>query len=439
MRVSIFGLGYVGAVSGACLARAGHAVLGVDTNPEKVRMLADGISPVIEEGIVELVRDVTKSGRLRATTDAAQAVAETDVSLVSVGTPSAPNGSLSTAAVESVTREIGAALRRKSGPHTVIYRSTMLPGTTEDKLLPLLSEASGRKRGNGLDVVYNPEFLREGTSIKDFEQPPYTIAGGESETGLKATEEMYRTINAPFVKTSWRVAESVKYMSNVFHAVKISFANEVGALLNAAGVDARAAAEIFCMDTTLNISRAYLRPGYAFGGSCLPKDLRAMLSLGKANDLDLPMLSHVLDSNRRHVERAFAMIAAEGRRRIALFGLAFKGGTDDLRESPLVTLAELLIGKGYELKIYDPFVHAARLIGSNRDFIEREIPHFERMMQPDAKAALKDAEAVVIGHVQAADVPAILAHDPAAPIIDLQGVKRIEEARRGAKYRGICW
>ena len=438
MRVSIFGLGYVGAVSGACLARAGHSVLGVDTNPEKVRMLADGISPVIEEGIVELIREVTRSGRLKATTSAADAIAETDVSLVSVGTPSAPNGSLSLAAVESVTREIGAALRKKSGPHTIIYRSTMLPGSTEERLLPLLAETSGRQRGNGLDVVYNPEFLREGTSIKDFDQPPYTIAGGESEAGLNATEEMYRSINAQFVRTTWRVAESVKYMSNVFHAVKISFANELGALLNAAGVDARAAAEIFCMDTTLNISRAYLRPGYAFGGSCLPKDLRAMLALAKANDVEIPMLGHVLDSNRRHVERAFSIIAGLGRRRIALFGLAFKGGTDDLRESPLVTLAELLIGKGYELKIYDPFVRAAQLIGSNRDFIEREIPHFDRLMQPDAKTALKDAETVVIGHLQSADIPAILAQDAAVPIIDLQGVKRIEEARR-EKYRGICW
>ena len=439
MKVSIFGLGYVGAVSGACLARAGHTVLGVDTNPNKVRMLASGVSPVIEEGIVELIQEMTKAGRLQATTDAAKAVAETDVSLVSVGTPSAPNGSLSVVAVENVTRQIGTALRKKSGPHTVVYRSTMLPGTTEEKLLPLLSETSGRKRGNGLEIVYNPEFLREGTSIKDFEQPPYTIAGGESEAGLKATEEMYRTINAPFIKTTWRVAESVKYMSNVFHAVKISFANEVGALLNAAGVDARAAAEIFCMDTTLNISRAYLRPGYAFGGSCLPKDLRAMLSLGKSNDVEMPMLSHVLDSNRRHVERAFAMIAAQGRRRIALFGIAFKSGTDDLRESPLVTLAELLIGKGYELKIYDPFVQAARLVGANKDFIEREIPHFERLMQPSAKAALDGAEAVVIGHVQAADVQAILALDPQVPVIDLQGVRRIEEARAGGKYRGICW
>lgn len=439
MKVSIFGLGYVGAVSGACLARAGHTVLGVDTNPHKVKMLAEGVSPVIEEGIVDLVSDMAKSGRMRATTDAAEAVSQTDVSLVSVGTPSAANGSLSLTAVESVTRDIGAALRKKSGPHTVIYRSTMLPGTTEEKLLPILSEASGRKRGNGLDVVYNPEFLREGTSIKDFEQPPYTIAGGESETALKAVEEMYRTINAPFVKTTWRVAESVKYMSNVYHALKISFANEVGALLNAAGVDARAAAEIFCMDTTLNISRAYLRPGYAFGGSCLPKDLRAMLALAKTNDVDLPMLSHVLDSNRRHVERAFGMITAAGRRRIALFGLAFKGGTDDLRESPLVTLAEMLIGKGYELKVYDPFVHAAQLIGSNRDFIEHEIPHFERLMQPDAKSVLEDAETIVIGHVQSADVPAILAVDPSVPVIDLQGVRRIEDARRGANYRGICW
>jgi GDP-mannose 6-dehydrogenase len=438
MKISVFGFGYVGVVSGACLAKLGHEVIGVDISEAKVAMVNDGISPIVEEGIAELTREVVEAGRLRATTDAAEAIAATEVSLISVGTPSAANGALSMDAIRAVTHDIGRRLRDKEGSHTLIFRSTVLPGTTEEVIIPILVEQSNKLLGDGFDVCFNPEFLREGSSIRDFENPPYTVVGSATERGFAVMEEIYRVIDAPFVRTGYRVAESVKYLSNLYHAVKISFANEVGAVLGGLGIDSREAASIFCMDTVLNVSKAYLRPGYAFGGSCLPKDMRAFLSLARARDIELPMLSNLLVSNQRHVERAFDMVAANGRRRVALLGLSFKPGTDDLRESPFVSLAEKLIGKGYELAIYDPNVVSARLIGANKDFIDREIPHLDRLLGADIATTLKDAEMVVIGHVGKDDIAALLALDENIPIVDLQGVAELEAAERPG-YRGICW
>jgi GDP-mannose 6-dehydrogenase len=438
MKISIFGLGYVGLVSGACLARLGHEVIGVDVTQQKIDMVNDGVSPIVEDGIAELVRDMVDAGRLRGTTDASEAVDRTEVCMVSVGTPSARNGSLSTAALEAVTASIGDNLRNRQGTRTIVYRSTMLPGTVEDRLIPLLSEHAGSEPGDKFDVCVNPEFLREGSSIKDFDDPPFTIVGSGTPRGFQAMERVYHGVDAPFVQTGYRIAESVKYLCNVFHALKIGFANEIGAILGNLGVDSREASRIFCMDTSLNISKAYLRPGFAFGGSCLPKDLRAFLSLAKQNDIDIPMLGSLLNSNQKHIERAYDMIAEQGRRKVALFGLSFKGGTDDMRESPFVTLAEKLIGKGYDLKIFDPNVETARLMGANKAFIEHEIPHFDRMLQRDVAATLKGAEVIVIGHVGAEHVETILNHDPSLPIIDLQGIERIEKAGR-ANYHGICW
>lgn len=438
MRISIFGMGYVGVVSAACLAREGHEVLGVDVNADKVRLLAQGVAPIVEEGIAELVKEGVEGGRLRATTDAPAAIAGTDLSLVSVGTPSAPNGSLSLVALDKVTKEIGAALREKSGSHTVIYRSTVLPGTTDERVVPLLEEASGRRVGGDLHVAYNPEFLREGTSIRDFYRPAMTVGGSRTEEGFAALEELCRGVQGEFVRTTIRLAESVKYLSNMYHALKVAFANEAGSVLRDAGVDARAAFEVFCKDTILNISSAYLRPGYAFGGSCLPKDLRAFLYLAKSRDLETPLLSQILPSNEAHVERAYRMIAHRGRRRTALFGLAFKGGTDDLRESPIVTLAERLIGRGFDLRIYDPYVNVSRLIGANKAFIEKEIPHLDRLLTEDPASILDGARTVVVANTDRTGVGAILKAPTGTSVIDLVGVPEIA-ARDGIDYTGICW
>jgi GDP-mannose 6-dehydrogenase len=438
MRISIFGMGYVGVVAGACLAKEGHDVIGVDVNPTKVDLLGRGISPIVEEGIAELVRDMVSSGRLRASTATAEAVAATDLSLVCVGTPSAENGSLSLAAMDGVSGEIGDALRGKRGTHTVVYRSTILPGTTEDRLVPILERHSGRKAGKDLLVGYNPEFLREGTSIRDFREPPMTVVGARDEEVFRQMEAVYAGVKAEFVRTTVKLAESVKYLSNNYHALKIAFANEAGAILKAAGVDGREAMQIFCKDRLLNISPAYLRPGFAFGGSCLPKDLRAFLYWARTMDLDVPLLARVLESNDRHIERAHRMIARHGRPRVALFGLAFKGGTDDLRESPIVTLAERLLGRGHEMAIYDPNVNTSRLVGANKAFIEKEIPHLDRLLKPDPRQALEGAGVVVVANADRAGIDTIVAAKPAVPIIDLQGVREIA-ALPGADYTGICW
>ena len=332
-----------------------------------------------------LVAKAVAEGRLRATTDAMAAVAETEVSFISVGTPSAPNGALSLDAVDAVVAHIGRAIAAKSGPHAVIVRSTVVPGTTEDRVLPALVEHSGRRIGEGLELGFNPEFLREGSSVKDFYKPPYTIVGSVGEGAYKIVERIYEGVDGPTVKTNCVVAESVKYLSNIYHAVKITFANEVGSLLKSFGVDGREAMSIFCQDRTLNISPAYLRPGYAFGGSCLPKDLRAFLSLARNQDIDLPFLSNVLSSNERHIERAFDMIARHGRRRVAMFGLSFKPGTDDLREAPALHVARELAAEGAHVRIWDPVA-----LGRVKE------AHPEYEVVEDLEAAISEAHAVVV-------------------------------------------
>jgi GDP-mannose 6-dehydrogenase len=438
MRISIFGAGYVGAVSGACLAKEGHDIVAVDKSSSKVELLNAGRSPIVEVGIAELIAEVVRAKKLRATTNAVEAVHGTDVSLVSVGTPSQPSGALSLDAVRAVTREIGAAIKTKRGPHVVVYRSTILPGTTDEQLVPLLVESSGRRIGDGLDVVYNPEFLREGSSIADFHAPPYTIVGSPTPRGYEAMDEMYRSVKAEMVRTTIRLAESVKYLSNMYHALKICFANEAGAVLKSLGVDARAALEIFCKDQVLNISKAYLRPGFAFGGSCLPKDLRAFLALARHQEISVPMLGQVLPSNERHLDRALGMIQRHGRGKVALFGLAFKGGTDDLRESPMVTLAERLIGKGFELAIHDEHVHTASLVGSNREYVEKEIPHLDRLLRATPEEALRGADLIVVAKCSKHELAAILAAPAEIPVIDLASVRELAAAR-APRYEGICW
>jgi GDP-mannose 6-dehydrogenase len=346
MRISVFGLGYVGAVSCGCLPELGHEVIGVDTNPLKVKMINDGQSPVVEDGIEELISAAVAQGKLRATQNVEQAVLNTDVSLISVATPSNPNYSPNLTAVDAVIRSIGAVLKKKDGAHVIVLRSTVQPGTTVNRILPLLLESSGREIGKGLSLVFNPEFLREGSSVKDFHQPPQTVIGSLDEAGYVAMEQMYAGLPGMFVRTSTEVAESVKYLCNVFHALKIVFANEAGSVLKANGLDGREVMKIFCQDTQLNISAAYLRPGFAFGGSCLPKEVKGFLTLARDLNVPIPALGGLLDSNDAHIKRAYDLIARDGRRKVALFGLAFKPGTDDMRDSPLVALAEKLLGKG---------------------------------------------------------------------------------------------
>jgi len=438
MRISIFGVGYVGAVSSACLASLGHQVVAVDVAADKVALVNAGRSPIVEDAIDGLIADAVAAGRLRATTDVAAAVADTDVSFISVGTPSAPDGSVSMGAVQAVLVAIGQALAYKTTPHTVVMRSTVPPGTAEDVAIPILERASGHIAGAGFRYYSNPEFLREGSSVRDFHAPPFTLVGAAVGDDAAVVREIYAAVNAPVHVAPYRVAESTKYLSNVYHAVKLAFANEAGAILAAHGVDARAAFRLFCEDRVLNISPAYLRPGFAFGGSCLPKDIRSFLALAASADVAAPFLRQVLPGNQATIERAFAMVTAHPRQPVALFGLAFKPGTDDLRESPFVALAERLIGRGYDLHIYDRHVQTARLTGSNRAFIEREIPHLERLLAADPAAALDGATLAIIGHVGAEDRPALFAALAGKRVIDLAGIPGLADLP-GITYQGFCW
>lgn len=437
MRVSIFGLGYVGAVSGACLAELGHQVVGVDVSRAKVDMINRGESPIVEEAIAELTVAAVRSGLFRATLDGREAVRASEASLVSVGTPTAPDGSPDLAFVEGVIREIGDALAGGTNPHTVIVRSTVPPGATMERLAPILEKASGETLGQRIHLVFNPEFLREGKSVKDFRNPPFTIIGAATDRGFDDARRLYAGVECEVIRTDPGVAESIKLLSNAWHGLKVAFANEAARILSARGVDPRAALEVFARDTVLNISPAYLRPGFAFGGSCLPKDLRAMISIAEAKHVSAPVMKAALASNEAHLQSAIAAVRACGRRPAVLFGLAFKPGTDDLRESPYVALAERLIGKGYPLQIVDPYVDASRLMGKNKQYIEGEIPHFVDLMARDAEDAVDAADIIIFGHATSIDKGAILERGPGKIIIDLTGDADL--AACGADYRGVSW
>ncbi len=438
MRISVLGIGYVGAVSCGCLAASGHEVVGVDIAADKVAMLARGQSPIVEDEIDQLIADGVRSGRLRATVDIADAVANIEVSFISVGTPSGPDGSVSMRAVDEVMAAVGHELRGKPGTHTVVMRSTVPPGTAEDRVIPMLERASGKRHGEGFRYLSNPEFLREGSSVRDFHAPPFTLIGAAPGEDGAVLREIYAGIDAAVHVAPYRVAESVKYLANAYHAVKLAFANESGAVLASLGVDARAAFRLFCEDRVLNISPAYLTPGFAFGGSCLPKDIRSLLALADQANVPVPFLQHVLPSNQAIIERTFEAIARHGRQTVALFGLAFKQGTDDLRESPFVILAERLLGRGYGLQIFDRSVEVARLTGSNRAYIDREIPHLERLLAPDPAAALDGAGLVVLGHVGRDDRPALLAALRGHRVLDLAGIAEVR-GHPGIAYQGLCW
>jgi len=396
-RVSVFGLGYVGAVTGACLARHGHEVVGVDVQPDKVRFVREGKSPVVEEGIDEVFAAASRSGRLRATTSAAEAVAATDVSLVCVGTPSLENGGIDDGALRAVSREIGAAIRRKRERHLVVLRSTVVPGTTRNTVVPLVEEASGKTAGEGFGVAFNPEFLREGTSVEDFHRPPRTVVGAPLPADADAVESLYAFVDAPVLRVSLGVAEMIKYADNAFHALKVAFSNEIAVLAHAAGVDGHEVMDAVASDRKLNLSPAYLRPGYAFGGSCLPKDLRALLHFSRRNDLDVPLLRSVLESNEIHLRRGIDLVLRTKLRKVGVLGLAFKPGTDDLRESPLVRLVEALLGKGLDVRVHDRNVSIARLVGANRRYIEKEVPHIAQILEADPDSLVRWADLLVVG------------------------------------------
>ncbi|MCZ6765990.1 MAG: nucleotide sugar dehydrogenase [bacterium] len=436
MKISIFGLGYVGCVSAACLAEAGHDVTGVDVDLTKVDLLNGGKSPVIEKDLETLIGKAVKNGTLRAVASADDAVAGSELSLICVGTPSRPNNSLNLDYVDRVCREIGRALKKKTH-HVVCVRSTMIPGSTENHVIPSLEEGFGGSLPDRIQVAVNPEFLREGTAVHDYFNPPKTVVGAASSDAADHVVSLYEGIEAPVVKTSIATAEMVKYVDNVFHALKISFANEVGTLSKILGVDSHEVMDIFASDTKLNISRAYLKPGFAFGGSCLPKDIRAILYKGRSEDQDLPLLSSILPSNDMQIDRAVRMIQEAGKRPLTFLGLSFKPGTDDLRESPLVILIETFLGKGYDIRIYDENVSLARLVGANRAYIEKEIPHISNLMIADLDEAMRFGETIIVGHDDPRFAKVVSKLSGGKTVIDL--VRLFDAPPDGIDYHGFNW
>lgn len=438
MRISIFGLGYVGAVSLACLARDGHNVIGVDIDPAKLDLIRSGKTPVVEEGMVDLMASVSASGRVTVTSNVRQAVLDSDLSLICVGTPSAPNGSQDQTAMMRLAHDLGSALREKSAQHVLVFRSTLVPGSVESILRPIIERESGKTAGKDFHVCFQPEFLREGTSIRDYDKPPFTIVGADSEAPVAALKSLFGHLPCEFHVTSISAAEMVKYCCNNFHALKITFANESARLCEALGVNPFEVMDLVCKDRQLNISPAYLRPGFAFGGSCLPKDLRATMHMSKMRDVDLPMHGAILGSNRAHIDHAIEKVLATGKRRIGMIGLSFKTGTDDLRESPLVLLAEYFIGKGLELLVYDPDVHLSRLLGANSRFIEHHIPHIGNHLRADIESVVAHAEVLVvgIGNPQIFDSleKLVRADQTVLDLVRLPAGK----ATRG-KVTGLCW
>jgi GDP-mannose 6-dehydrogenase len=435
--ISVFGLGYVGAVSLACLARDGHEVYGVDIDQTKLDLVRDGHSPIIEEGMQELMRAVVNGGGVTVTDSLREAILATDISFICVGTPPQPNGNQDLSVLLRLAAGIAEVLPEKSTRHLIVIRSTVKPGTIDDVITPLIEATSGLRAGSDFSLCFQPEFLREGSSIKDYDNPPFTIVGADDDYVMDDLRGIFGHLPGEMIRTSVRTAEMLKYACNAFHAVKVTFANEMGRLCQSAGLDPLEIMKLVCMDRQLNISPAYLRPGFAFGGSCLPKDLKALLYLGKMNDVEVPMLANVMESNRLHVDHAIAQVLATGKRRIGVVGLSFKAGTDDLRESPLVAMVEHFIGKGLEVQIYDPAVNVARLIGANRRFIEESIPHIASLMTTDIEALVQASETLVVA-MKAPDVLAAVGRARADQhVIDLA---QLPERRAGeAQYRGVCW
>jgi GDP-mannose 6-dehydrogenase len=437
LQISVFGLGYVGTVSAGCLANQGHEVIGVDPILAKTDLINHGQSPIVEADIGEIISGAVSCGNLRATDDSAEAVLSTDLSFICVGTPSQPNGNLDLRYIRRVCEEIGAALRGKTDWHVVAIRSTVLPGTVRNVVIPIIEQTSGKSAGKGFGVCHNPEFLREGSAVKDFNEPPKTVIGQFDACSGEAVAGLYTLLDAPLIRTELEISEMVKYIDNGWHALKIGFANEIGNLSKAFGVDSHRVMDIFCQDLKLNISCAYLKPGFAFGGSCLPKDLRAMAYQARAHDLETPILSSILPSNEVQVRRGIDLILKSGHKRIGILGFSFKAGTDDLRESPVIEVIERLIGKGYDLRIYDRNVKIAALTGANRDFILNRIPHISRLMVDSVQLVLDHAETIVIGNNDP-DFKQILTQTQDGQVV-VDFIRIADRQSQEAKYDGICW
>jgi len=443
MKISVFGLGYVGCITAACLAKEGHEVVGVDVNSKKVDMINQGKSPVIEKDIESIIAEtvnhrVRKSGSLKATMDETRAVVDTEITLICVGTPSNENGSLNLDYVRKCAADIGEGLNEKDDYHVIVVRSTVLPGTIEEMLIKEIEYTSGKRCGRDFGVVMNPEFLRESTSVFDFYNPPMTVIGEYDNQSGDLVEKMYHFLKAPVVRTNIKTAEMVKYVNNSFHALKVSFANEVGSLCKAIGIDSHKVMDIFCMDNKLNLSSYYLKPGFAFGGSCLPKDLRALNYKANRMDVSTPLLQAIMKSNKQHIENVVRRIVNTGKKKIGILGLSFKSGTDDLRESPVVILVETLIGKGYDIRIYDQNVSLAKLFGANKEYIEKGIPHISSLLLEKMEDVLHFSDLIVIGNKAEEFLPVMNGHAGDKIIFDLVRLtRRMDKVPKG--YNGIGW
>ncbi len=437
MRISIFGLGYVGAVSAACLAKEGHDVIGVDIVDVKVDFINKGQSPIIEKDIDEMIKTAVNHGKLSATKNGALAVQNTDMSLICVGTPSQANGNLDTGFVKRVCENIGSAIKHKKSRHVVVIRSTILPGTITNIVIPTLEESSGKIAGEDFGLCNNPEFLREGTAVYDFYNPPKTVIGETDKKSGDLLASLYDKLDAPLIRTKIEIAEMVKYVDNVWHALKVGFGNEIGNICKSIGVDSHEVMNIFCSDTKLNISPYYLKPGFAFGGSCLPKDVRALTYKGKSHDLDLPILNAILPSNITHIENGIRLVMENDSKKIGFLGFSFKAETDDLRESPIVEMIERLLGKGYNIKLYDRNVNLASLVGANKHFILNRIPHISKLMVKTIDEVIDHAQTIVIGN-NSPEFKDILAKvKKNQKIIDL--VRAVKDKTSDESYNGICW
>jgi GDP-mannose 6-dehydrogenase len=437
VKISVFGLGYVGTVTAACLARDGHDVVGIDVQASKVDLINRGLATVIEEDLEEIIAESVASKRLRASSDTREAVLATELSLICVGTPSQSNGNLDVSQLRRVCEEIAAALPDKADFHVVAVRSTILPGTMRQVVIPVLEATSGKRATADFGVCNNPEFLREGSAVADFYNPPRTVIGQRDDRSGDLMASLYEKIDAPLVRTDMEVAEILKYADNAWHALKIGFANEIGNICKSLAIDSHKLMEVFCIDRKLNLSSTYLLPGFAFGGSCLPKDLRALTYRGRTLDLDLPILNAILPSNRQQIERAIRMVIDKGSKKVGVLGFSFKAGTDDLRESPMVEVVERLIGKGYDIRLFDHNVNLAKLVGANRDYILNHIPHISQLMVTSIDEVLDHAETVVIG-TRDPEFRSILARlRPQQVLIDF--VRLVDAPAGDSTYDGICW
>jgi GDP-mannose 6-dehydrogenase len=438
LNISVFGLGYVGSVTAACFADKGHHVIGVEVNPDKLALFQAGQTPLYEPGLAELLASVHVGGKFTATDNVPEAVCDSELSFICVGTPSKKNGQADLTHIENVCREIGTALRAKNTPHTVVVRSTMLPGAIEGVVVPCLETASGKNEGRDFHVVSNPEFMREGTAIRDFFEPPFIVIGERSAGAGDVLAELYHCVDAPQVRTSIRAGEAIKFACNAFHALKITFANEIGSFCKAHNIDSHEVMDIVCRDSKLNISKTYLKPGMAYGGSCLPKDLRALVSRANEQDLELPMLEAIARSNQNQIQRTIEFISELEHREIAFLGLSFKAGTDDLRESPIVIMAETLLGKGFKLAIHDSEVELTKLLGANKHFLEKKLPHIASLLTPSLAEVVKSSKTLVVckTHSDYTELGKLVR--PGQKVLDLVGSLKSTSFPSDC-YRGLYW